>query len=86
MNDKIFKAIDSATKQGYAVRFDRDEVQPENIMITLVKDNYYRMYTLSTLMDYKCVDLFWVTFLSLCLKKRAMTGMRLLIKWNWLDS
>ena len=58
MNDKIFKVIDSATKQGYAVRFDRDEVQPENIMITLVKDNYYRMYTLSTLMDYKCVDLF----------------------------
>ena len=58
MNDKIFKAIDSATKQGYAVRFDRDEVQPENIMITLVKDNYYRMYTMSTLMDYKCVDLF----------------------------
>lgn len=57
MNDKIFKVIDSATKQGYAVRFDRDEVQPENIMITLVKDNYYRMYTMSTLMDYKCVDL-----------------------------
>lgn len=57
MNDKIFKTIDNATKQGYAVRFDRDEVQPENIMITLVKDNYYRMYTLSTLMDYKCVDL-----------------------------
>lgn len=58
MNDKIFKVIDSATKQGYAVRFDRDEVQPENIMITLVKDNYYRMYTLSTLTDYKCYDLF----------------------------
>ena len=58
MKDKIFKVIDSATKQGYAVRFDRDEVQPENIMITLVKDNYYRMYTMSTLMDYKCVDLF----------------------------
>lgn len=58
MNDKIFKAIDSATKQGYAVRFDRDEVQPENIMITLVKDNYCRMHTMSTLMDYKCADLF----------------------------
>lgn len=58
MNDKIFKVIDSATKQGYAIRFDRDEVQPENIMITLVKDNYYRMYTLSTLTDYKCYDLF----------------------------
>lgn len=58
MNDKIFKAIDSATKQGYTVRFDRDEVQPENIMITLVKDNYYRMHTMSTPMDYKCVDLF----------------------------
>lgn len=58
MNDKIFTAIDSATKQGYAVRFDRDEVQPENIIITLVKDNYYRMYTMSTLTDYKCADLF----------------------------
>ena len=26
-------------------------------MITLVKDNYYRMHTMSTPMDYKCVDL-----------------------------
>lgn len=58
MNDKIFKAIDNATRQGYTVRFDRDKVWPENIMITLVKDNYRRMYTISTLMDYKCVDLF----------------------------
>lgn len=61
MNDKIFKVIDSATRQGYTVRFDRDEVQPENIMITLVKDNYrrmYTMYTMSTLIDYKCADLF----------------------------
>lgn len=58
MNDKIFKAIDSVTRQGYTVRFDRDEVWPENIMITLVKDNYYRMYTMSTLTDYKCADLF----------------------------
>ena len=57
MNDKIFKVIDNATRQGYTVRFDRDEVQPENIMITLVKDNYYRMYTMSTLTDYKGADL-----------------------------
>ena len=58
MNDKIFKVIDSATRQGYTVRFDRDEVWPENIMITLVKDDYYRMYTMSTLTDYKYADLF----------------------------
>ena len=69
MNDKIFKAIDSATKQGYAVRFDRDEVQPENIMITLVKDNYCRMYTMSTLMDYKCVDLLLGNILESMLKE-----------------
>lgn len=58
MNDKIFKVIDSATRQGYTVRFDRDEVWPENIMTTLVKDDYRRMYTMSTLIDYKCADLF----------------------------
>ena len=69
MNDKIFKAIDSATKQGYAVRFDRDEVQPENIMITLVKDNYCRMHTMSTLMDYKCVDLLLGNILESVLKE-----------------
>lgn len=69
MNDKIFKAIDSATKQGYAVRFDRDEVQPENIMITLVKDNYCRMHTMSALMDYKCVDLLLGNILESMLKE-----------------
>lgn len=69
MNNKIFKAIDSATKQGYAVRFDRDEVQPENIMITLVKDNYCRMYIMSTLMDYKCVDLLLGNILESILKE-----------------
>ena len=69
MIDKIFKAIDSATKQGYAVRFDRDKVQPENIMITLVKDNYCRMHTMSTLMDYKCVDLLLGNILESMLKE-----------------
>lgn len=69
MNDKIFKVIDSATRQGYAIRFDRDEVQPQNIMIALVKDNYRRMCTISTLTNHKCADLFLGNVLEMMLEE-----------------